>query len=88
MGEVMGRAWAVRRTDTGEWWVSTPMGEWKPDSPERWSNDFNDAYFQCGEGHREELYKIAERLRARGFEVETVRLGFVEDPYRFQKRGT
>jgi len=78
----MGRAWAIRRTDTEEWLVYKP---WDPKNI-HWSEDFNDAHKQMGEDHQREFQSTAERLRMHGFSVEVVRLAFVEDPYTFAGR--
>lgn len=79
--QTMGRAWAIRNTESQEWYTRTP---WLDGTDEVvWSPDFSKASIQMGEGYRDEFYKQAEWLRSRGHQVEVVRLGFVEDPYRF-----
>ena len=74
MMEVLDIYFAVRDRDTGLWY------EWhRPWEPGviNWTSDFSKAYRQSG-GHKEELFGIADDLRQKGFNTETVKLSLVE----------
>ena len=78
----LGRAWAIRNTDTGDWYTRTPW--WDGTNNVIWSPNFNDAYTQKGEVSRGEVHKQARWLKTHGHNVEVVRLAFVEDPHTFK----